>query len=176
MESFIGLAVPIYLLEFGDAYQTLQLAGGGVLTRQASQAVSTQTGIIMPGGVLGYAQVVTDQALTGGTLTDLSGVNYTVTVGSGRRIQIESRCIWKSTVADGQLALFIVEDGTTVAGNEETTNLANAVIGNSVTSIRTPSAGAHTYKIQAQRLNGTGTVTIAGTSSPSYILIEDIGT
>ena len=109
-------------------------------------------------------------------MTDVTGVSYTVTVGSGRRIRVESRCIWKSTVADGQLGLFILEDGATVAAAEAVPNLANAVVGNSVSAIRTPTAGVHAYKIQAQRLNGTGTVTIAGTSSPSYILIEDIGT
>jgi hypothetical protein len=38
------------------------------------------------------------------------------------------------------------------------------------------SAGAHTYKLQGQRVSGTGTFTIQGASKACNLVAKDIGT
>jgi hypothetical protein len=43
-------------------------------------------------------------------------------------------------------------------------------------TVITPSAGAHTYKLTLQRNSGTGTVRIfADADVPAFILVEDLG-
>jgi hypothetical protein len=45
-----------------------------------------------------------------------------------------------------------------------------------VVAVIQPSAGSHTYKLQAARAIGTGNVTLnASAVSPAFILAEDIG-
>lgn len=165
-----------FLIEFGDPYQTFQLAGGGVLTQVGSTAV-IQPGASIPAGVLGYAQVAADQAgIT--TVVDLTGLSATVTVASGRRIRVRGKVQLTSTVANDQVGLIIAESGAQLDFSSETI-IAN---GNQVfvfcEVILTPSAGVHTYNLRAQRTApGTGIVTMSATPTRvAFIIAEDIGT
>ncbi len=111
--TFVGANPPtaVYLIEFGDAYQTLQLAGGGVLTRQGSQA-AIQAGVLQPAGLLAApAQVTTNQTgIT--TVVDLTGLSVTVTVVSGRRIRITGQIRVEQMTGAGLVDLAIQEGAT----------------------------------------------------------------
>lgn len=128
-----------------------------------------------PLGTLGYAQITANQtSIT--TLTDVTGLASTVTVGSGRRIRISFYChALGSNVVTDAVTMSIMEGATQLQdGNFEiVTGFGTAA---SMSVVLTPSAGSHTYKIQAVR-QGSGSVTVfAGSADPAYILVEDIGT
>lgn len=166
--------LPVYLIEFGDPYQTLQKAGGGVLTQQASTAV-VQQGAAVPAGTLGYAQVTASQ--TGITASvDLTGLTVTVTVSAGRRIRLSFFGLLQSTVS-GDSGQIQAQEGATVliaAIADIGTTPVNASVAGSV--ILQPTAGVHTYKLTAARAVGTGSLTMAaGANNPAWIMAEDIG-
>jgi hypothetical protein len=133
----------------------------------------------VPGGTLpgGYVPVTANQgAIT--TLVDLSGLTATVTVGAGRRIKISAYAAFQSTVANDSVQLFIVDTSgpTTVAAPVWDLGTATNQVGGEAMAILTPTGGSHTYKLQAARFAGTGTLTmVASTASPCFILVEDIG-
>jgi len=170
---------PYYTIEFGDAYQTLQQAGGGILTRQAS-APTQALGVVMPGGVLGYAEVTADQG-TFTALTDITGLTVTVTVASGRRIRISAKVACSSSVAGDSADLQILE-GATMLENAEAVVQTTAItlVSIAVEVILTPTASIHTYKVSMRRVAGTGNLTMravtGGFSGPAWLLVEDIGT
>lgn len=158
------------------------LTDGDFATRAGTETLtnkdlSSATNILpanLPKGVLGYAQVVASQ---GGITTEagVTGLSVDVTVGAGRRIRI--------TYA-GSLASSVVNDTGGVAIKEGSTQLQLSSIplpsGNALavasSVVLTPSAGAHTYKIAAQRVSGTGAIQhTASATTPAYILVEDIG-
>jgi hypothetical protein len=127
-------------------------------------------------GTLGYAAVTANQgSIT--TLVDLTGLTVTVTVVAGRRLKITGHCTLASTVATDTVELVLVKDGATAQlarfGNAQ----ANILQFIDIFFVDTPTAGSHTYKLQADRQAGTGTLTMnAGGTFPAFILVEDIGT
>lgn len=172
--SATGQPTPAYLIEFGDAYQTLQTAGGGVLTRTASTGTQ-QYGVAMPAGTLGYAQVTADQG-TFTAETDLTGLSVTVTVGAGRRIRVSGKAGFDSSVGGDTVNCEIKESGTQLQSVSFAIS-ANLHGGATPSVVLTPSAGVHTYNLAAVRANGTGNITMKASSTlPAYILVEDIGT
>lgn len=125
------------------------------------------------GGTLGYAQVTTSQGSIVGT-TDLTGLTTTVTVGTNRRIRVSFYCATQSTV-DGDLGrVDIVETASILGFSQHRLQTSNCFVVGS--TILTPSAGSHTYKLQFGRSAGSGTLTLnAAVDHPNYILVEDIG-
>ena len=172
IETFLH-QTPAFQIEFGSAYQTLALAGGGVLTQQGSQAVIQQQ-IAMPAGTLGFAQVTSNQTpIT--TTTDLTGLTVTVTVAAGRRISIDFALLCLSSTLDAQF-IVAVNEGATILSEAATICAAvsvNVTCTGSV--ILTPTTGVHTYKLTGFCSAGTGQLT-ASTTTPAYIMVEDIGT
>lgn len=126
------------------------------------------------GGVLGYAQAVSDQ--TGITTeTDLTTLSVTVTVGASRRIRVSSQLSPYSTVAGDSVWGRIKEGATTLQFSQATMNGAQAE-STTITAIVSPSAGAHTYKVSLTRQGGTGSVTSqASSTAPAFICVEDVG-
>lgn len=172
-ETFIGIGIPAYVIEFGDAFLTLQQAGGGVLTTQGSTA-ATQAGVVMPGGVLGYAQVTANQTgIT--TVVDLTGLTVTVTVGSARRIQITGIALFQDGTIDTQVIMSIQEGATVLTQSAIDQGLAASNQTLNPMVILSPTAGVHTYKLTAQASAGTVQMTAAATT-PAFILVQDIGT
>ena len=178
--TFVGVPrVPAYVVEFGDAYQTLQQAGGGVLTKQGSTAV-IQPGVVMPAGVLGYAQVTADQA-TITAIVDLTGLSVTVATGAGRRIRVSGYCLFQSDTASDHTSLTIAEGATALDNSYQllspTATRPSAAMAE---VILTPTAGVHTYKLRGARIGGAGIVTMKAdggtTYGPAFIKVEDIGT
>jgi hypothetical protein len=80
-----------------------------------------------------------------------------------------------SSVATDEVQLRILEDGTT---KETDSRITNSVSGGNTflpTVILTPTAGTHTYKLNAVRAAGSGNVTAyANAGDPGFILVEDI--
>lgn len=124
------------------------------------------------GGTLGYAQVTANQTgIT--TAADLTSLSVPVTVGTGRRIKITGHCFQFTRTAGTVTYIdFRIAEGATLL-NRTTLVCPNTYAGGSVEHVLSPSAGAHTYKLQA----GTdGTITAeAAATSPLFILVEDIG-
>jgi alkylation response protein AidB-like acyl-CoA dehydrogenase len=110
------------------------------------------------------------------TTTDITNCTVTVTVGTARRIKIECTALvtcnntasWNGT---------IVEDGTAIGRWGRMTSMANGEsvqVGGFVTT--TPSAGSHTYKMQATVTTGGGNIDVSGTGvGAARILVTDIG-
>src|SRR6185312_6252394 len=169
--TFEGAAtglIPVYTIEFGDAYQTLQTAGGGVLTRTGSQATQ-QLGVAMPGGTLGVATVTADSS-TFTALTD-------VTVAAGRRIYVSAQCQIASSTAGDRGTVGLYEGATALLTAVYELADANLNYGNPIGVPLQPSAGVHTYKVSAARDSGAGNITAkASATNPAWIMIEDRGT
>jgi len=176
--ALTGQPTPAYLIEFGDAYQTLQTVAGGAITRTAGVATQ-QLGVVQPGGVLGYAQVTANQA-TLTTEVDLTGLTVTVTVGSGRRLRLSYSVTVSSSVANDAVAILAYDGAATVVQTTLLSGVGPIAFQNTMADsvILTPSTGVHTYKLTAKRNSGTGNISAPspGTTTPAYILVEDIGT
>jgi microcystin-dependent protein len=126
--------------------------------------------IPVTGTTLAYAQTTTSQ--TGITTADLTGLSVTVTVPEGRRIRITGYSPQFSRTAGtvSYVNFEIWQDG--VQAGLRTISINNNYGGGFVSTVLTPSAGIHTYKLRA----GTdGTVSLVPTANyPAYILVEDI--
>lgn len=136
----------------------------------------------LPGGWLGYAEVTTAQTgIT--TVTDLTNLTVTVTVGTNRKIRITGCSVVSRTVGDGIVVGSIQEGATELGrwcqmfpGAATFENACGSVVSSPAGAFATPSAGSHTYKLTLTRNSGTGTVGInpVGTDA-AWILVEDIG-
>jgi hypothetical protein len=171
--------IPVYTIEFGDAYTgfTLQGAGGGVLTRTAAQATQA-LGVAMPGGVLGKASVTATQG-TFTAETDITGLAVTVTVGSGRSIVVTAQMAANSSVANDSVEIRLYEDATQIAAAQfiVLTSATAQVAKEVACPVRSPTAGVHTYKATMRRVVGTGNITMYADAvgSPAWIKVEDVG-
>lgn len=160
-----------YLYYETDTQTLFQSTGAAWTQIAASVGASTL-------GTLGYAQITANQAgIT--TKADVTGLSVTVTVGSGRRVRISAFCT-AITGTLGNAGWFIMEGATQLAQADLPAFLTPHAAYNTfawVTAVVTPSAGSHTYKVQAVN-DGTGNAATvnAGATFPSYILVEDIGT
>lgn len=130
-----------------------------------------------PRGTLAYAQVTVNQtSIT--TVVDLTGLTVTTAVlPAGRRLRVSFLVTMRSTVS-GDVVGVDIQEGATIL-EEVYQGLQGVSFDQAVQGavILTPSAAAHTYKLTAQRIAGTGTLTMdagAGTFV-DWILVEDIG-
>lgn len=148
------------------------IVAGNVTDLRAFSSAWTAPCGTLPGG---YVPRTTSQvSIT--TLTDLTGLTATVTVGAGRRIRVSCGVLFQSNTANdiGQVEIHegtqrLQVGATTLPGVGQNYSISAAVI-------LTPTAGSHTYKLQAQRVLGTSQMTLtAAADIPSYILVEDIG-
>jgi hypothetical protein len=129
----------------------------------------------VPRGVLGYSQVTADQgSIT--TEVDLTSLSSAVTALASRRLKITGSVRFASTVVNDRVDLRIFEGGTQLQARAVALNNANASEGVEVFVYITPSVGAHTYKLTATRVTGTGTITMgASATTPAFIVVEDVG-
>lgn len=120
-----------------------------------------------------YAPVVANQTgIT--TVVDGTGLTVTITAGTGRRLLITAQVQMLSTVSGDIIQVQILEDATVI----QIAQLVASTTGQNMTpmAVRTPTAGAHTYKVQFLRAGGTGSLSsIAGATDPAFILVQDIG-
>ena len=121
--------------------------------------------------VLGYKQIIANQSgIT--AATDITGLATTVNVPSGRKVRISGgNVVMSNGTAGGVVVLLIMESSTEL--NESTAYVGNTLNGFGVyaSTLVTPSAGTHTYKLQIQATSGTGTIN-ASALRPTFILVE----
>lgn len=106
------------------------------------------------------------------------GMASTQTYVANRKIKLRLVTNWHSSVADDS-AITRIKESSTVLSEIVTRNLggtAGQSKPNANEVILSPTAGSHTYTPYAQRLSGTGNITMRATSTQiSYFVIEDIG-
>lgn len=143
----------------------------------------------MPGGWIGYAEVTANQAIqdadSGGTETNLTGLSVAVTVGANRRIRITgSGTVGLDDPTGIMLAYGRIMEGATPLGHwckvalqpPSGTPLADdAEIKVEGSVVLTPSAGAHTYKLTLFADGGTDLILAAAAGDAAWILVEDLG-
>ena len=127
----------------------------------------------MPGGWIGYAEATTNQgAIT--TAVDLTSLTVTVTAGTSRRLRISGRVLISSSV-DGDIASLAAMEGATTLNTSQSRMSASATMV-VIEAVVTPTAGSHTYKLQAARAAGTGSLsTLASATAAAFIAVEDLG-
>jgi hypothetical protein len=160
-----------------SVYFSAAIGGGGMTTALMVTGNANVSGSLFAGQTRGYAEVTADQTnIT--TLVDLTGLAVTVTVRSGDRIRITGYATMLSTVTNDVMALYIAEGSTVLAQAyaSENAGAASRLATIIASVVLTPSAGSHTYKLQALRNNGSGTITMsANANRKAYILVEQIG-
>lgn len=127
-----------------------------------------------PSSTLGYAQITADQT-TITTITPITGLSVNVVVPAGRRLKITAKAELLSTVSADKGSIFIRQDGTIIQGAATGLDVTPRNYSAVAEIVVTPSAGAHTYTVDAERTNGTGSMTVnASATSPAFLLVEDI--
>ena len=135
----------------------------------------------LPGGWIGFQQfTASNQGSIGTTETDLAGLSVTVTVGAGRRIQVEGYVPGAGTAAGDQVLVRIKEGSTELQANPQSVGQSSLSVrsftGQPKTSLIVPAAGSHTYKLTMVRGNGSGSLsTIVSDSAPAWIAVYDWG-
>lgn len=164
-----------YSLSLQGTAGTIDLSAGAntpafILVEDITPTPAAGTG--SPSSTLGYAEVTANQAAITAAV-DLTGLTLNVTVPSGRRIKIIGSVLMQNTGSGNQQVVSILEDGVV----KKTAALVSgaATTNESVTAMveLTPTAGNHTYKLQANAAAGTSTMAASATS-PAFILVEDI--
>jgi hypothetical protein len=144
-------------------------------TREASNAWTTPRGQLENG----YAQVTTDQTGIGTSETDLTGLTVTVTVEAGRRIKITGQARLRNGEASPNGGILYIDEGGTNLNFATCTLNSTSASGVSASpiamAILEPSAGSHTYKLQASFVAGSSNLMDVGATQPAFILVEDIG-
>lgn len=129
-----------------------------------------------PSSTLGYAEVTANQTGITGANTDITGLTTTVTVPAGRRLRITAYGHALATGAPPDRFFFkIFEDGNEIAMAQ---SLSDSTVLNqqiTVTVIKSPTAGSHTYKASLAIAGAAGTF-VAGAGQAGYIIVEDITT
>jgi hypothetical protein len=155
---------------------TIDIAADTVKVKDAGIG-STQLAAGIGRGVLanGYAQVTSSQSsLEGGV--DLTSLTVTVTVRASSRIRITGSCNLAGSVAGAAITLNVQEGATVLNSGKGHVVTANEGDRYRAEVILTPSTGSHTYKLNAVRASGSGTVTMnASATEPAFILVEDLG-
>lgn len=134
----------------------------------------------MPGGWLGYAQVVAVQAIAGPE-TALTGLSVTVTVGTSRRIRVTgSGTVSQATAAGTRVFGALQADGVGVGRwAEHYFEAADWEEHAEGSVILTPAAGARTYRMMLFSLDTAGAPIgsrlEANAARPAWILVEDLG-
>ncbi len=126
-------------------------------------------------GQAAYAQVTANQgSIASTTPVDLTGLSVTFTAVAGRRYRVEGRVLMQSSIGTDIARLTLATGaGVRVQLDDQTlAHLKSLYIPHFVT----PGAGSTTYKLQASRAVGTGTITMtADPTFPAYIAVEDAG-
>lgn len=154
-------------------------SGSNVTTLQATQDVIV-AGESVPRGSVGYAEITPGATLTSATTTgvDITGCSVTFTAVAGRYYRMTGVVHARSSIANDRVIATIMEGAVQQQYNQGPQLVTiNTNYTHEVKVVKSPTAGAHTFKLQFARLAGTGTVTVsAAATAPCFLLIEDIGT
>lgn len=125
-------------------------------------------------GQLAYNQVTTAQNGITTSATDLTGLTAQIWVPANRRIRLTGFGVLAQQTSAGVVTLQIMEGATELVEADYYVATAGSYATANAMVILTPSAGTHTYKLQAR--TSANTVNLAAaTTGPAFILAEDIG-
>ena len=125
-----------------------------------------------PGGWIG--DVNTTSVQTGiSTVTDLTSLTVTVTVGTSRRVKITGFVPGRQQTSGGLVKINIQEGATVLTSAYLTAGVAVFSIFTAQV-VLTPSSGSHTYKLTAETSAGTFD-TSPSAANPVSIVVEDLG-
>lgn len=133
-----------------------------------------QSAILQPNSpvTLAYAQIVANQTTVAG---DIVGLQVSAVIPEGRRIRITGYVAeFQNTTANAGGFLRIFDGGTQLTQSDFMISTASTAAGVTASAVVTPSAGLHTYKLTGGVQNGGVANVLASTTSPAYILVEDI--
>lgn len=121
---------------------------------------------------LGYAETTAALGQTGAGSTDVPGLTLSVTIGSRPVVvRVGASGIYNSS-ASGITQLKIMEGATTLAA---CTSSLTTVVMPAYRDVRlTPTAGAHTYKVQLTQLITGNSQMSAGATDPAYIQVLEV--
>jgi hypothetical protein len=146
----------------------------------SGEITDLRTRAIGRGAVLGSAAVTASQGSLGAGPTDLTGLTVTVNVCANRRIRVRAAAVLRngeSAANSGQL--LIVADGTTIrtapSGLVSTASTGVKEYTPAEVYIAAPSAGSHTYKLQATFAAGSANLMEASSTQPATLVVEDLG-
>jgi len=126
-------------------------------------------------GTLAYAEITASQTGIVG-LTTITGLTITPTVVSGRRIKITISADAFGAFSTADAYVVYLYEGASVLKRFNPISTAAAIGSVHMEWVGTPSAGAHTYFVQANHTVGaTAGIWYADAQSRSYIKGEDIG-
>lgn len=179
--TFSGIAD--VLVKNGTEVARTELYPDGSLRVQSNPngtADVTIDGLSMPRGVVpgGLVTLVADSNIvSSATITDVTGMAFSVALKAGRRYRLKFAGSMKSTVANDRASIIFREGATVLqVGQTPAMPTANSSVEHSVELVLDGvSAGTHAYKVSFQRITGTGNVVVVGTAAPSQFYIEDIG-
>lgn len=133
----------------------------------------------LPGGWLGHAELTADSGNISVTLADYAGLSQAVTVNSNRKIRIDVDLLLDGGVVEAAFDVMIREGTTILRRRRYVWAVGSGQISVSFSHTLNPSAGAHTYKVSAQLVTGSGGAHVAadagGTWGPSSLDIYDVG-
>lgn len=122
--------------------------------------------------ILGYAQrVSTFDALTN-ALTDITGLQTSVMVPTGRRIRISAPMNIYESGTVRRCDLVIREGSTTLTQSSSYPPAASNPMAVTPVYYATPTAGLHTYKLSIQCTAGANVSVESSTASPIFIMVE----
>lgn len=130
-----------------------------------------------PWGIIDYVEVTANQPSLGVGPTLLTNLSLSATFVANRRVRIRGFGNFTATGGGGQGVLYIRETTSTPTtiqtglGDFTGINAINTMIAERVIS---PTAGAHTYSLYAGK-NAFDMDLTASSTSPAFLLIEDIG-
>jgi len=129
----------------------------------------------LPGGWIGYVEKTTSQ--TGiSTITDITSLSVTVTVGTNRSILITGHFGTITTTATADVKGFIREGSTTLGTFVDDTITSTGRAGGEGSVFLQPTGGSHTYKLSMSVSAGTGDLAANATDpGPAWILVQDLG-
>ena len=139
----------------------------------ADELVTASKMNLLPKGILGYAQVVANQASIGTSEVDLTSLTVTVTVAAGRRVRVTGQIIGQQLTSAGIPRLLVHKASVQIASATSTV-VVNDFFHYHLDVIDSPAAGSHTYKLRGITSAGTYTLNAAA-NFPAFILVEDIG-
>jgi hypothetical protein len=142
-------------------------------TQVAGDVLTAANFTKLPGGWIGYAEAVANQAAIVAEI-DLTSLTVTVTVGTSRRIKVTGEINFINTLANQSNLLRLHADGAQVQSRQLLSDSAGGTETLHLEWVGTPTPGAHTYKLRAAAGGGSMTM-VAGASQPAFILVEDLG-
>lgn len=130
-------------------------------------------------GILDYAEVTSSQLGMAAGTTDLTGLAVTVTVGTGRAIEISGNVQLGKRTAAGRGQVLIREGSSNLGrlwriDNMATSGTLQRFRGHG-SAVIFPSAGSHTYKLSAETSSNIIDAEAAGSGEQNWIMVEDIG-